>query len=179
MNDSVRIAWKHILVSLSLPLLLIGCTGIPEGVTPVTPFDAERYLGTWYEIARLDHSFEEGLEQVTAEYAWRDDGGISVRNKGYLPAEDKWEEATGKAYFKSSPDIGHLKVSFFGPFYSSYIVFELDEDYQYAFVSGYNRKYLWLLSRTPTITDAVKRRFLERTNALGFNTEELIWVHQP
>lgn len=157
---------------------LAGCTGIPNGVDPVTDFNADRYLGKWYEIARLNHSFEEGLEKVTAEYEWQEDGGISVLNRGYLAGEDKWEEATGKAYFKSSTDLGHLKVSFFGPFYSSYVVFELDEDYQYAFVTGHNRKYLWLLSRTPTITEAVKRRFLERINTLKFDERELIWVDQ-
>lgn len=168
--------WKTLVTSV--PLLLLGCTGIPDGVSPVTSFDAERYLGKWYEIARLDHSFERGLEQVTAEYHWQNNGRISVVNRGYRPTDDSWDEATGKAKFVASTDIGHLKVSFFGPFYSSYVVFELDENYQYAFVSGYSRKYLWLLSRTPTITDAVKRRFLDKVHALEFNTDDLIWVNQ-
>lgn len=160
-------------------LIFAGCTGVPDGIAPVSAFNAERYLGKWYEIARLDHSFEEGLKQVTGEYSWRNDGGISVVNRGYLPVNDWWEQATGKAYFKSSPDIGHLKVSFFGPFYSSYVIFELRNDYEYAFVAGHNHKYLWLLSRTPTITGAVNRRFVDKANILNIKTEELILGRSP
>jgi len=94
---------------------------------------AERYLGRWYEIARLDHSFERGMSRVTAEYRKRDDGGIEVINRGYLADSKAWKEARGKAYFVDGSDKGYLKVSFFGPFYGSYVVFELDaKDYRYA-----------------------------------------------
>ena len=160
-------------------LVLVGCTGLPDGVKPVQGFEADRYLGKWYEVARLDHSFERGLNQVTAEYSRRDDGGIRVINRGYDSAADEWEEAEGKAYFVRADDEGYLKVSFFGPFYGAYVVFGLDhENYQYSFVSGPDRSYLWLLARTPTVEQAVIDRFLAEAGALGFPTDELIFVDQ-
>ncbi|MDX1697298.1 MAG: lipocalin family protein [Thiohalobacterales bacterium] len=162
----------------ALALLLVsGCTGLPEGVEPVRGFDADRYLGKWYEIARLDHSFERGLDNVTAEYSRREDGGLTVINRGRDSKEGTWKQADGKAYFVGEADTGHLKVSFFGPFYGSYVVFELDrENYQYAFVAGYNRKYLWLLSRTPAVEDELVARFVSRARQLGFDTDGLIFV---
>lgn len=163
---------------LSVLALLTACTGMPKGVTPVKNFDAQRYLGTWYEIARLDHSFERDLEQVTAEYEMREDGGIRVINRGVDANSAEKKEAEGKAYFVNEPDEGHLKVSFFGPFYSSYVVYELDDDYQYAFISGYNNNYLWLLSRTPEISSSLKEKFITQAHDLGFATEQLIWVEQ-
>jgi apolipoprotein D and lipocalin family protein len=160
-------------------LILSGCLGMPEGVTPVKDFELNRYLGKWYEIARLDHSFERGLENVTAEYAMRKDGGVSVLNRGYSPANKKWKEAQGKAYFVNNTNEGYLKVSFFGPFYGSYVVFELDKkDYQYAFVSGPDTSYLWLLARTPTVPQEVLHKFKQKSKALGFDTSKLIFVKQ-
>ena len=160
-------------------LVLAGCTGLPDGVEPVRDFEPDRYLGTWYEIARLDHSFERGLDRVTAEYSRRDDGGIRVLNRGYASATGEWEEAEGRAYFVRGDDEAYLKVSFFGPFYGAYVVFGLDHaDYQYSFVSGPNRSYLWLLARTPTVEQPVIDRFLAAAGALGFQTEELIFVDQ-
>lgn len=159
-------------------LLLVGCTGVPKGIEPVTGFDQERYLGTWYEIARLDHSFEEGLNRVTAEYVPNDDGSIKVINRGYNQAKGEWEEAKGRAVFVDDNDIAHLKVSFFGPFYSSYVVFELDEDYAKAYITGYNRDYLWFLSRTPQVSEAELEAFKTRAAAEGFALEELIVVEQ-
>ena len=156
---------------------LMGCTGVPEGVTPVTPFALDRYLGTRYEIARLDHGFERGLSSVTATYTLQEDGSLQVINQGYRAAEDRWIEAEGKARFVSDPDVGHFKVSFFGPFYSSYVVFGLDQaDYQYAFVSGFNREFLWLLARTPTVDSSVIADFEAQATALGFPLDELIMV---
>ncbi|MCE2597061.1 lipocalin family protein [Motilimonas cestriensis] len=170
--------WQKWLLSCGA-LLLNACTGLPEGITPVTPFSSERYLGTWYEIARLDHSFERGLNQVSATYSMREDGGIKVLNKGFNTAERTWQEAEGKAYFVRDDNEGYLKVSFFGPFYGAYVVFDLDqENYQYSFIAGNNRDYLWLLSRTPTVTDAVKQDFIQQAKALGFNTDALIFVEQ-
>ncbi|HBV21908.1 MAG TPA: lipocalin family protein [Nitrosomonas sp.] len=166
-------------ISLFLLLIfsLIGCTGMPDGVTPVTDFEEKRYLGKWYEIARLDHSFERGLSQVTAEYASRNDGGIDVINRGFSAEKNEWKEAEGIAYFVGKRDEGHLRVSFFGPFYGSYIVFDLDhENYQYAFVSGYNTSYLWLLSRTPAISQTLKERFIQKSKELGFDTNALIFT---
>ena len=117
-------------------LIFLGaCTGIPEGIEPVTGFDQQRYLGSWHEVARLDHSFERGLTQVSAQYSIRDDGAIRVLNRGLDNEIGEWSEAEGVAKFVGSSDVAHLKVSFFGPFYGSYIVFELGDDYEYAFVS--------------------------------------------
>jgi apolipoprotein D and lipocalin family protein len=162
-------------------LLLAGCTGLPEGITPVRDFDIQRYLGKWYEIARLDHRFERGMNQVTAEYTLRDDGGIEVINRGYVAEDGRWKTAIGKAYFTDRQDTGHLKVSFFGPFYASYVIFELDHaGYQYAFVTSHDKSYVWLLSRTPIISEPVKLLFLDRARQLGFPIQDLIFVdHFP
>jgi apolipoprotein D and lipocalin family protein len=166
-------------LTLFFTVLLVGCVKLPERVEPVTGFEPDRYLGTWYEIARLDHSFEEGLSQVTAEYSMRDDGGIRVLNRGYSAEEGEWQEAEGKAYFVEDENTGYLKVSFFGPFYGAYGIFELDkEDYSYSWVSGPDTGYLWLLARTPQVSDEIKQRFVERTSELGFNTDELSWGEQ-
>ncbi|GGD02166.1 lipocalin family protein [Halopseudomonas salina] len=167
------------LMPVFLAILLGGCVKLPENVKPVSDFEADRYLGTWYEIARLDHSFEKGLSQVTAQYSLRDDGGIRVINRGYSKEKDEWQEAEGKAYFVEDENTGYLKVSFFGPFYGAYGIFELDkEDYSYSWVSGPDTGYLWLLARSPEVSEELKQRFVERTDELGFNTDELIWVEQ-
>jgi apolipoprotein D and lipocalin family protein len=167
---------KHLL-SLLCCLLLTGCLGMPETVSPVEGFQLDRYLGTWYEIARLDHSFERGLERVTATYALRDDGGVSVTNRGYSKEDAQWEVAEGKAYFVDDESKGHLKVSFFGPFYSSYVIFGLDKkNYDYAFISGPNHSYLWLLSRSPDLDREVIDYFVKTAQRKGFDTEKLIFV---
>jgi apolipoprotein D and lipocalin family protein len=133
---------------------------MPKSVTPVKEFELDKYLGKWYEIARLNHSFERGLERVSAEYTLREDGGVQVKNRGYSKKKDKWSEVEGKAFFVGKSSEGYLKVSFFGPFYGSCVVFELDKDnYQYAFVSGPNTSYLWLLSRTPTVDEKLLSQF--------------------
>jgi len=160
-------------------LLLSGCVALPENVKPVTNFNLEKYLGTWYEIARLDHSFERGLTRVTATYSLRSDGGVKVLNRGYSADKKRWKEAVGKAYFVQSPNLGYLKVSFFGPFYGAYIVFELDHaHYQYSLVSGPDKSYLWILARTPTIKASTKDFLIAKAAALGFDTHKLIFVEQ-
>jgi len=160
-------------------LFLAGCVGIPENVKPVDNFKLEKYLGQWYEIARLDHSFERGLSQVTANYSLRD-GGVRVLNRGYSEKEKKWKEAEGKAFFVKRPDQGYLKVSFFGPFYGSYVVFELDhDDYQYALVCGPNKSYLWILARSPEIKQELKDILIAKAATLGFDTSKLIFVNHP
>ena len=162
---------------LSIPLLLTACLGMPDGVKPVQNFELDRYLGSWYEIARLDHSFERGLSNVTAQYSLQDDGGVRVINRGYSAKKSEWKEAEGKAFFVDGEDQGYLKVSFFGPFFGSYVVFELDHDnYEYAFISGPDRSYLWLLSRTPEVDDEIMHRFDEQARSLGFNLDELVLV---
>ncbi|CAM2804621.1 lipocalin family protein [Vibrio rarus] len=159
--------------------VLMGCVTKPQQVNPVQNFQLQRYLGQWYEIARLDHSFERGMTQVTAEYSMREDGGVRVLNRGYNRQSQQWSDAEGKAYFVKSEDLGFLKVSFFGPFYGSYIVFELEKDnYDYAFVSGPDHSYLWLLSRTPHVSDELKQKFKSQAGELGFNINNLIWVEQ-
>lgn len=166
-------------LALSIALLMAGCTSMPDGVRPVEGFELDRYLGRWYEIARLDNRFERGLTRVTAEYSVLEDGGVRVLNRGFSAAKGEWQEAEGKAYFVESPDLGHLKVSFFGPFYSSYVVFELDEEgYQYSFISGHDTSYLWLLARTPTVDAGILQRFMQRAAELGFDTDALILVAQ-
>lgn len=159
--------------------LLTGCTGVPDGIEPVENLNVERYLGTWYEIARLDHSFERGLTHVTADYELQSDGSVVVTNRGYDTEEGAWSEAEGHAVFVDDPTVGHLKVSFFGPFYSSYVIFELDQSgYDYAYITGYKRDYLWFLSRTPEVSDAALSAFKERAEAAGFDLSELILVDQ-
>jgi apolipoprotein D and lipocalin family protein len=175
---------KHKFKLLGLgSLLLLGlygmnsCVGLPDGIEPVKQFEKDRYLGKWYEIARLDHKFERGLSQVTAEYSMREDGGLKVLNRGYNESKSEWSDAEGKAYFVGATDVAHLKVSFFGPFYGSYAVFELDkEDYQYAYITSYNKDFLWFLSRTPIVSAKEKKRFLTTVTELGFDVDALIFV---
>ncbi len=168
----------RILLPTVFALILAGCGGMPERVTPVDNFELNRYLGKWYEIARLDHSFERGLERVSAEYSMRDDGGVSVVNRGYSSKKGEWKEAKGKAYFVDGDDKGYLKVSFFGPFSGSYVIFELDkEDYQYAFVSGPDTSYLWLLARTPRVNREIIAKFKRMAEERGFDSSKLIFVN--
>ena len=168
---------SRIFLLLVLLPLLTSCLGMPDRVEPVTGFELDRYLGTWYEIARLDHSFERGLEQVTAEYSLREDGGVRVINRGWSVADGEWKQAEGRAYFVEDENTGYLKVSFFGPFYGSYVVFELDrENYAYSFISGPDTGFLWLLARTPEVGQAVRQRFVDHAAELGFDTTGLIFV---
>ena len=155
---------------------LAACNKMPSGIEPVSDFDINRYMGQWFEIARLDHRFERGLQQVSATYTLADDGFVTVLNRGFDVNKQQWRQAEGKAKFATEPSFGHLKVSFFGPFYGTYMIFELEpEAYQYAFVTGGN-DYLWLLARSPVVNDTVKQRFLQLAAAHGFATNELIFV---
>lgn len=162
------------IILILLPLIFI--IGKDSPTKPITGFELDKYLGKWYEIARLDHRFERNMQKVTAKYSIRDDGKVKVTNRGYK--NDKWKTAIGKAKLAKDENIGFLKVSFFGPFYGSYIIYELDDDYSYAFVSGDNTNYLWFLSRTPTVSDKLMEKFLTQAKELGFNTDELIFVEQ-
>jgi apolipoprotein D and lipocalin family protein len=153
-----------------------ACVSIPKGATAVSPFDTEKYLGTWYEIARMDFRFERNLNNTTATYSVNADGSIKVYNRGYNYKSKEWSDVTGKAKFVDSPTVARLKVSFFGPFYSGYNVIALDKDYKYALVAGNNLSYLWILCREKTIPDNVKRDYLKIATELGFDTTALIWV---
>jgi len=163
----------------SWALLAAGCTGLPQGVTPVTDFDVNRYLGEWYEIARLDHGFEKGLEKVTARYSLQQDGGLRVVNRGFDAASGQWREAEGKAYFIDDPQTGRLKVSFFGPFYGGYNIIRLDHSgYRYALVCGPDTSYLWILARSPDLDRAIVDELVSYAADLGFDTSQLIYVRQ-
>ncbi len=159
-------------------VLLKSCKTIPKNAVAVKPFDVKKYLGKWYEIARFDFRFEKNLKNTTANYSLNDDGSIKVMNRGYNYKKKKWEEATGKAKFVSSPNEAKLKVSFFGPFYSGYNVIAMDASYTYALVAGKNLDYLWLLSREKTIPESVKQSFLQKATEVGYQVEKLVWVKQ-
>jgi len=166
---------KHVL--LAVPAALAGCTALPSGVRPVQNFDLDRYLGRWYEIARLDHSFERGLSDASATYTAREDGGIDVLNRGFNPQTSRWKQARGKAYFVDESTTGHLKISFSGPFYGSYVVVALDqEEYSYALVGGPSRSYLWILARQRTLDKPVLDKLCAEARDLGFATDKLIFV---
>jgi len=167
-----------VLLTPLLALLLAGCTGIPAGLDAVENFQLTPYLGKWYEIARLDHSFERDLTDVSAVYALRSEGGVSVVNRGYDSGKDSWQEAHGKAGFLGLPTRGSLKVSFFGPFYGGYHIIALDVDYRWSLVAGPNRDYLWILARERHLPEDVQTQLVEKARQLGFDTGKLIWVSQ-
>ena len=163
---------------LTIVFALTACsTAAPDGITAVTPFDINRYVGKWYEIARLDHSFERGMTDVTATYRLQNDGSVEVINRGFDTKRNEWRDAEGKAKFIRDTNIASLKVSFFGPFYGGYHVVALDQqDYRWAMVSGPNREYLWILARERELPAAIREQLVARASALGFNPKALIWV---
>jgi apolipoprotein D and lipocalin family protein len=156
-----------------------GCLGIPDGITPVEGLDLNRYLGTWYEIARFDHSFERGLTHVTATYTLREDGGVNVLNKGFDTKSQKFKEAKGRAYPIDNFKTARLKVSFFRPFYGAYNVFALDtENYEWAVITSSKTSYLWILSRNPVMDETLLKDLVQKCKDLGFDTEKIIYVEQ-
>lgn len=157
-------------------LNLYSCRTIPENVVAVKPFYKEKYLGKWYEIARIDFKFEKNLNNTTAEYSLKKDGKIKVDNQGYNVKKGKWQQAIGKAKFVGDESIAMLKVSFFGPFYAGYNVIAIDENYKYALVAGKNKKYLWILSRETTIPENIKKEYLSTAENFGYNIDDLLWV---
>ena len=170
---------KIVLLLIVWAGLLAGCTGVPKGIVAVDHFDLNRYLGTWYEIARIDNRFERGTEQVSANYSLRDDGMVRVFNKGYDPEKKQWKTIEGRAKSVGDPTVGELKVSFFGPFYAGYNVIDLDrENYSWAMVSGTNRSYFWILSRTPQMQRALLDRLLRDAHTKGFDTLKVIRTGQ-
>jgi apolipoprotein D and lipocalin family protein len=155
---------------------LYSCATIPDGAFAVKPFDKQRYLGKWYEIARKDFRFERGLSNTTAEYSLNENGTIKVDNQGYNSAKGEWVQAIGKAKFLGEEDVAMLKVSFFGPFYSGYNVIALDDEYRYALIAGKSHKYLWLLSRQTDMPVEIKAKYLKIAEAMGYDISDLIWV---
>jgi apolipoprotein D and lipocalin family protein len=160
-----------------LATAVTGCTGIPEGLEPVNDFEPDRYMGKWYEIARLDHSFERNLNNVSATYTRKMNGDIRVKNRGFNTKTGAWKEIEGNARFRVNESIGSLKVSFFGPFYGGYHIIALDrQNYDYAVVTGPSRSYLWILARNRTLKEPIYQKLVARADALGFDTDQLIRV---
>ncbi len=170
------ILMKKIFAALGV-LFLWSCNTqqLPTGATAVTNFEQEKYLGKWYEIARLDFTFEKDMDNTMAEYALNKDKSIKVINSGYNYKKEKWSQVEGKAKFVGEPSLAELKVSFFGPFYAPYNVIALEGDYKYALVVGKNTDYLWILSREKTIPNDVKERFLALAKDLGYHIDDLVW----
>lgn len=157
-------------------LTLNSCNSIPNGATAVKNFDKSKYLGKWYEIARLDFKYEKNLNNTTANYSLNTDNTIKVVNRGFNYKTHRWKEAIGKAKSAGKADEAKLKVSFFGPFYSGYNVIAIDPEYRYALVVGKSLKYMWILSRTTVIPETIKKEYLQKAKAIGYNTDALIWV---
>lgn len=155
---------------------LYACATLPKNAKAVEPFEKERYLGKWYEIARFDFIFERNLDNTTAAYSLNNNGTIKVDNQGYNTVKNKWTQAIGKAKFVKEDNIAMLKVSFFGPFYGGYNVIAIDDDYKYALVAGESLKYLWILSRETTIPDAIKTKYLDIAESVGYDTSKLLWI---
>ena len=167
-----------VLLGAGVAFVLYSCgSTIPKKAVAVTNFDKAKYLGKWYEIARLDYKWERNLDNVTAEYSLNDNGTIRVDNKGYDVKKDRWEQSIGKAKFVKKDNVGMLKVSFFGPFYSGYNVVAVDSDYKYALVAGESLKYLWILSREATMPESIKADFLIKAQEIGYNISDLVWVN--
>ena len=144
----------------------------------ITNFDINRYMGQWYEVARLDFFWEKNLNNVTATYTLEDDGSVEVDNKGFDYIKQKNKQSIGKAKFASEPNKAALKVSFFGPFYSGYNVVKIDPEYKYALVFGENRDYMWILSREKTIPEEVKQDYLNLAQMNGYDIKKLVWTEQ-
>lgn len=165
------------MIIIFIPFILAGCATIPAGVEAVRGFDVGRYQGRWYEIARLDHSFERGLNNVSATYTLRRDGGIDVLNRGFDKRSGRWRKIRGRAYFLGDNTVGRLKVTFFWPFYGGYNVISLDnENYSYALVCGPNRSYLWILARDKTLNNEAVNKLVKTAKDSGFNVDRLIFV---
>ena len=133
-----------VFIAVCIPFFLISCASDTDHIPPVKNFEPERYMGTWHEIIRLPHSFEDGLTNVTATYKIREDGRISVINKGYKESAGKWNSIEGYAYFKDDKNIGELKVVFFWPFAGDYKIIYLDDEYKFAVVTSSRMSYFWL-----------------------------------
>ena len=164
------------LIILITMLGIYSCATIPKNAKAVKPFDKEKYLGKWYEIARFDFKFERHLNNTTAEYSLNNNGSIRVNNKGYNTQKNEWKQAIGKAKFVGDEHTAMLKVSFFGPFYSGYNVLAIDDNYKYALVAGASLKYLWILSREPSIPEDIKTKYLTLAKKIGFETSNLLWI---
>ncbi len=161
---------------VSITTLFSSCASIPKNASPVENFDVNKYLGSWYEIARFDFRFEKDMNNVMAQYSLNEKNNVTVLNSGYNYKKEEWVSANGVAKFRGDKNIAALKVSFFGPFYSGYNVIALDDDYKYALVAGKSLKYLWILSREKSIPEEIKSAYLKIAQEVGYDTSKLIWV---
>lgn len=179
LNYSMNNKLRNILLLATLGIIVVSYAGcgvsIPKGAKAIKPFKKDKYLGKWYEIARMDFKFEKDLNNVTATYTL-EDGAIKVDNRGYNDVKKEWKQSIGKAKFVNDENEARLKVSFFGPFYAGYNVIEIDADYQYALVAGNSLDYLWILSRKPTIPEEIKAAYLKKAKDIGYKTAELVWT---
>lgn len=176
---------KHLLCALGALFLVTACDEMPVGndnvPEPAKAVDLQRYLGTWYEMARYENRFERGCEGVTAKYNLMDDGRIEVINTCRQGAVDgKRDVARGKAKIVENSDNAKLKVSFFGPFYfGNYWVLDVADDYSWSVVGEPSGKYLWILTRMPVPADSVKTMLINRVEALGYDASMLYFTKQP
>ncbi len=177
-----RAAFPGLCLAVLMRAVLVGLgacsTAPPDGISAVTPFDVNRYAGKWYEIARMDHSFERGLSDVSATYQVQPDGSVQVINRGFDATRKDWKEAVGRALFTGDSNRGALKVSFFGPFYGGYNVAALDPAYRWSLVVGPDRGYVWILARDRQLTPEVREQVLAQARKLGIAVDQLIWVAQ-
>ncbi len=170
----------------SLSLLLTSCSSQPLNRNLSIPLrtetyvDLDRYLGRWYEIARLPNRFERNCEGVTANYARRDDGLIAVTNTCRKDRVDGTSKiANGRARIVDTKSNAKLEVSFFGPFWGDYWILDIDEDYQISLVGEPSGKYLWILSRTPTLNKTTSNEIMLKLQRLGYQTDALYFPAQP
>ncbi len=183
-TDQIRIMKQTIIVLLFIAGLSVGASPDTHmnsiDTTPITGFELDRYLGTWYEIARFPNSFEKNLVGVTATYSMKDNGMVKVVNAGYKNSLDgKYKSVVGKAKFAGDPDTGQLKVSFFLFFYGDYHILKLDkEHYQYALVGGSTSKYLWILAREPQLDEEIYNALLKEAEYRGYDLSLLEKVPQ-
>lgn len=168
---------KYLLLFTSL-FIIMSCAPTTKSIKTIEGFESEKYLGKWYEIARLDHSFERGLDNVTATYSVKPDGKIKVLNQG-IRQDGSNSTAEGKAYVVSGDNNpGELRVSFFWIFYAKYKIIYLDMDYQTAIVTGSRKNYLWILSRKPKLDKTELNKLLEFCKKNGYETDKLIFPKQ-
>lgn len=174
----MKVKNKILVVALCIGLITLfnACASIPKKAKAVGNFDVDKYLGTWYEIARFDFRFEKDLDNVSAQYSLNEKANVIVLNSGYNYKKQEWKKADGLAKFRGDKDVAELKVSFFGPFYAGYNVVALDENYQYALIAGRSLDYLWILSRTKAIPENIKADYLKMAKEIGYDTTNLIWV---
>jgi apolipoprotein D and lipocalin family protein len=160
-------------------LLLSACAPEPTPVAePVKQLNVERYMGTWYEIARLPHSFQEGLQQVTAEYRLNRDGSFEVTNRGYNDAEGEWETAIGLAEPIDGMEAG-FTIQFQWPFKGGYYVAELGDNYDYAVVVSNDKEFFWLLARDPGMPRWLIDQNLAQAAQWGIDVEQIIETEHP